>query len=290
MSPDAAVAERRSPDCGLSGTVPREKVAEMEKTLAWLLLVGVAVGAGSVHADRPQAFGVLNQQSPALTAERWNPVLSFVTSVSAVPLQFRMGATKGSKGTGLGLATVYGIVKQSGGYIAVASEPGCGATFTIYLPRTEQVPEAAAIDPDPTPPRGSETVLLVEDEEGVRGLAQEILEMSGYRVQPARHAAQAMEICAGYAGPIHLVLTDVVMPGMSGPELVERLMPRRPDLRVLFMSGYTDDHLGQHGVLEPGVILLPKPFTPDVLARKVREALDGPSGGSGTVLAASMSR
>jgi CheY-like chemotaxis protein len=184
--------------------------------------------------------------------------------------------TKGpGKGTGLGLATVYGIIKQSGGHIAVDSAPGRGATFIIHLPRVEEVaaiPEAEL--PPEDLPRGSETILLVEDEDGVRALAHEILEASGYRVLPARHGAEALDVSDGHGPSIDLLLTDVVMPGIGGRELVERLSVRRPDMRVLYMSGYTADALGPHGVLEADTALLAKPFTPDILTRKVREVLD----------------
>ena len=186
--------------------------------------------------------------------------------------------TKGpGKGTGLGLATVYGIVKQSGGYIAVESEPGRGTGFTIYLPRIERAAEA--VTPGPAgagTPHGSETILLVEDEEGVRDLTREILETSGYRVLEARHGAEALRVGEQHPGPVHLLVSDVVMPQMDGRELADRLRALRPDLRVLFMSGYTADALGHHSALDPGTNLLPKPFSPDALARRVREVLDAP--------------
>jgi PAS domain S-box-containing protein len=177
------------------------------------------------------------------------------------------------KGTGLGLSTAYGIVKQSGGYVWVYSEPGKGSTFKVYLPRVEGVPAAAYPARPAAPPRGDETILLVEDEELVRKLAHTLLEGLGYTVLEAPGGEHALEIARTHPGPIHLVLTDVVMPGMGGADLASRLHAARPGLRVLYMSGYTDDAIVRHKVLEPGTSFLQKPFTPAVLARKVREAL-----------------
>jgi CheY-like chemotaxis protein len=180
------------------------------------------------------------------------------------------------RGTGLGLATVYGIVKQSGGHLSVYSEQGRGATFKVYLARVDEpVATLLPVDGGETP-RGSETILLVEDEEGVRDLAREILEASGYRVLVARHPAEALPIAASHDETIHLMVTDVVMPTMSGPELAEQIKGVRPDLRVLYMSGYADNAIVQHGVLEAGLAFLQKPFTPDALVRKVRDALAMP--------------
>ena len=181
------------------------------------------------------------------------------------------------KGTGLGLATVYGIVRQSGGYIAVDSAPGRGATFRIYLPRVD-----APLDPTGRPGRvrapavGSETILLTEDEPLVRTLARKVLELARYRVLVAASGAEALALAERHEGPIHLLLTDVVMPEMNGRELAHRLASLRPDARVLYMSGYADEAIAQHGVLDPGTAFLQKPFTPDGLARKVREVLDQP--------------
>ena len=179
-------------------------------------------------------------------------------------------------GTGLGLSTVYGIVKQSGGYIFVYSEPGQGATFKIYLPRVDGTAEKRpAGDSEDSAPRGTGTILLVEDEEVVRNLTREILEQVGYTVLAASGAAEARALCEAHTGPIHLLLTDVVMPETGGRELSVALAPLRPGMRVLFMSGYTDNAAVLHGVVESGSAFLQKPFTPAGLAHKVREVLDG---------------
>jgi PAS domain S-box-containing protein len=181
------------------------------------------------------------------------------------------------KGTGLGLATVYGIVKQSGGDIRLYSEVGAGTTFKIYLPRVAEAISA----PDPgaglagTMPRGDETVLLVEDEPEVRDLAREILEGSGYHVLQACDAQDAVLMAERHAGPIHLLLTDVIMPRQSGRALVERLRPLRPEMQVLYMSGYTNEAIVRHGVLDPDTQFIQKPFTPAGLGHKVRAAIDG---------------
>ncbi len=179
------------------------------------------------------------------------------------------------KGTGLGLSTVYGIVKQSGGNIWVYSEPGQGTSFKIYLPAaeeaTEDFPEKETIKETP---RGNETILIVEDDESLRKLAVHVLEKQGYTVLEASQESEAMGIFRERKEPIHLVLMDVVMPGISGRLLIERLKEIRNDFKVLYMSGYTDDVIAHHGVLEKGVKFIQKPFTMDSLARKVREVLD----------------
>jgi CheY-like chemotaxis protein len=177
------------------------------------------------------------------------------------------------KGTGLGLSTVYGIVKQSDGYISVYSEVGHGTTFKVYLPRVDEAVESeAAIEQAVS--GGTETILIVEDEEMVRTLANTILKGFGYNVLEAANGAAGFQLCQEYQEQIHLLLTDVVMPQMSGRELATQVASLRPDMKVLYMSGYTDDVIVHHGVLEEGTPFLEKPFAPDALARKVRGALD----------------
>jgi PAS domain S-box-containing protein len=181
------------------------------------------------------------------------------------------------KGTGLGLATVYGIVKQSGGYVWVYSEPGRGTSFKVYLPRVwdeQTTPGRDRRIEGQALPQGTETVLLVEDEKGVRELAREYLEMTGYTVIEAENGHTALELAALHSGPIHLLMTDVVMPGISGRELSERVKAIRPDIRVLFMSGYTDQAVVHHGILETDAVLLQKPFTVAALAAKLRDILN----------------
>lgn len=179
------------------------------------------------------------------------------------------------KGTGLGLATVYGIVKQSGGNVFVYSEPGRGATCKIYLPRVDEPLTALeAAKPIIEPVSGTETILLVEDEESVRELVSKVLQRNGYTILEARHGEEAVDLCTKFEGDIHLLVTDVVMPRMSGREVAETLQPTRPTMKVLYLSGYTDDEVVRHGVLESMTAFLQKPFTPDALARKVRDVLD----------------
>ncbi len=191
--------------------------------------------------------------------------------------------TKGTKGTGLGLSTVYGIIKQSGGYIWVYSESGKGTTFKIYLPRVPERAESPAVvstaESVATEP-GTETILLVEDEANLRYLARQFLEKQGYRVIEAADGAVAMQIAVAHEGMIHLLLTDVIMPGMNGRELAQRVSEIRPNTKVLYMSGYTENVIGHNGTLDAGVRLLQKPFTLRELKSKVREVLDSTPIGS----------
>ena len=180
------------------------------------------------------------------------------------------------KGTGLGLSTVYGIVKQSDGYIWVYSERDHGTTFKIYLPRVDAVAEQEPLEVKADLPKsGNETILVVEDEASVRNLVTTVLNRQGYVILEAPEGRQALEVMQGHDGPIHLLLTDTVMPEMGGSELAAQFATLRPDTKVLFMSGYTDDAVIRHGVLSEGTSFLQKPFTPDVLVRKVRQVLEG---------------
>jgi CheY-like chemotaxis protein len=183
--------------------------------------------------------------------------------------------TKGvGKGTGLGLATVYGIVTQHEGYVRAESAPGVGTAVSIYLRRVPaDTGGAASLLGDARMLVASETVLVVEDESELRALATELLDGAGYAVLSAGSPNEALEVVRRHRGPIHLLLTDVVMPEMSGRDLAGRLQPVHPEMRVLYMSGYTDDAIVHHGVLDPGTALLQKPFTPDGLTRMVREVL-----------------
>ena len=179
------------------------------------------------------------------------------------------------KGTGLGLATVYGIVRQSGGYLWVYSERGQGTVFKVYLPRVDGVPEAPAAKlPDGKALDGVETVLIAEDQEEVRKYTRKLLEARGYTVVPAASGAEALRLAAQRQGVIHALVTDVIMPGMSGPDLALELAKTRPETKVLYLSGYADESIVHHGVLEPGVAFLQKPFTADALARGLREILE----------------
>lgn len=179
------------------------------------------------------------------------------------------------KGTGLGLATVYGIVKQTGGGVWVRSEVGRGTTFKVYFPQVDEevIPQEVG-EPERVLARGSETILLVEDEERVRSLVHSVLEASGYVVLAAQHGQEALAVLKRHPSPVQLLVTDVVLPEMSGPELVARLAPLYRDLKVLYMSGYTEDAVQLRGLISPGVAYLQKPFTPEKLTHRVREVLD----------------
>jgi two-component system, cell cycle sensor histidine kinase and response regulator CckA len=187
-----------------------------------------------------------------------------------------------SKGTGLGLATVYGTVNQSGGCITVSSKVGVGTTFRIYLPQVEEsveevpLPQAAS-----HPPHGEGKILLVEDDDAVRRMTREFLKIAGYTVVEARGAAEAIQWMQANKGAVDLILTDVVMPGMKGRELVEQLGKLHPGLKVLYMSAYTEDDAVNLGILNPGTAFIEKPFSPDDLANKVREVLGVQGSASG---------
>ena len=179
------------------------------------------------------------------------------------------------KGTGLGLSTVYGIVKQSEGNIWVYSEPGQGTTFKIYLPRVEKSVEKIAQTKEPVKSlTGTETILLVEDDGMVRNIVHGILKDYGYKVLVAENGKEALKICEENKGPIHLMLTDVVMPEMGGPKLAEHLKNSRPEIKVLYMSGYTDNTIVHHGILDKEMNFIQKPFTPETLGVKVRGMLE----------------
>ncbi|MCX5889636.1 MAG: response regulator, partial [Deltaproteobacteria bacterium] len=178
-------------------------------------------------------------------------------------------------GTGLGLSTVYGIIKQSGGFIEVASKSGVGTTFKIYLPAIGEAAESfEVLSADAEPLRGSETILLVEDEEILRQLIKNALELNGYKVLAARDSREAVMICEQHQEPIDLMLTDVVMPQMNGRQLAQRLAELRPEIKVIYMSGYAEDVLFRQGVLDPSIAFLQKPFRQYEMTAKVRKMLD----------------
>jgi CheY-like chemotaxis protein len=182
------------------------------------------------------------------------------------------------KGTGLGLATVFGVVEQSGGRISVTSEVGRGTTFVIHLPRCDEPvpPPRTSLRPKQVPARGNATVLLVEDEAQVRKLLRAVLIAAGYRVLDAAGPLEALRQCEHFSEEIHLLVTDVVMPTMNGRELAALLKRTRQHTKVLYLSGYSEDAIAQHGVLDSSMVLLPKPVTPDVLLERIREMLDAP--------------
>ena len=185
--------------------------------------------------------------------------------------------TKGpGKGTGLGLAVVLRVVKQNGGHVAVYTALGRGTTFSVYLPRVrERLPTGRSALGPAVMPRGTETVLVVEDEEAVRALTRYVLKGCGYAVLEAEDGREAVRLVAAHAGPLHLLISDVVMPYLGGRQFAEEVAALRPGVKVLFLSGYTDDAVVRHGVLEAEFAFLQKPFTPGGLAVKVRETLDG---------------
>ena len=220
--------------------------------------VGIAAGPHVLLTVRDTGVGM----APATLARMFEP---FFTTKEI------------GKGTGLGLATVFGIVNQSGGTIAAESEPGTGTTFRICFPASDQmaVPLTSLVPSDLRPSRGSETILLVEDDAGVRGLAGTILRKYGYDVLEAQTGGDAFLLCEQHASTIHLLLTDIVMPRISGRQLAKRLLSLRPVMKVLYMSGYTEDTLMHHGTIDTAFEFIQKPITPEMLARKVRDVLDG---------------
>jgi CheY-like chemotaxis protein len=180
------------------------------------------------------------------------------------------------KGTGLGLAMVYGFIKQSGGHIAVYSELNRGTTFKLYFPVVQEAVRARPSEPGlQLMPHGTETILLVEDEDGVRALARHVLKMCGYTVLEASDGGEALRVAERHQGQIHLLLTDVVMPGMSGRLVAERMAAFKPGIKIVFMSGYTEDAVVRHGVLEEETHFIQKPYSPAAVAQKVRAVLDG---------------
>ncbi|AMV24267.1 Blue-light-activated protein [Gemmata sp. SH-PL17] len=185
--------------------------------------------------------------------------------------------TKGNQGTGLGLSTVYGIVSQTGGDVGVVSAPGRGTTFSVYLPVSEPLPDPRAAEGGPQTDRGSETILVTDDDAGVRRVITMLLAQKGYAVLDASSGPEALGLARAHAGPIHMLLTDVVMPGMSGGELAQAVVPLRPGIKVMFVSGYTEDALVERGLAESTAVFLHKPFTAEVLTRLVREVLDRPA-------------
>ncbi len=238
----------------------------------------IIVETGEVEFDqsRQTRFGVAPPGS-YVTLEVSDNGIGMDESIQAHIFEPFFTTKEQGKGTGLGLSIVYGIIKQSGGFIDLESEPGFGTTFTVYLPRLEAATESVRPKmPKMTQFRGDETILLVEDEEVLRTLLAKFLRLYGYTVLEACHGGEALQICEQCQGPIHMMVTDVVMPQMSGRVLADRLSPLRPELKVLFMSGYTEDEVIQRGVTQPSVAFLQKPFKPIDLARQVRAILHPP--------------
>ena len=222
-----------------------------------------AKGHSEVHAG-PYVMFAVNDTGCGMDAE----------TISRIFEPFFTTKEKGV-GTGLGLATVYGIVKQHAGHVSVYSEANRGTTFKVYLPQVHDAPEPAATVTVPeSRPTGTETILVVEDEDTVRNLACEALELLGYSCLPACDPLEARHISEAFEGSIQLLLTDVIMPVMDGRSLFALLSPTRPEMKVLYTSGYTENFIVHHGVLDTGVHFMHKPFTLDGLARKVRRAID----------------
>ena len=235
--------------------------------------VSLAVADVSLDAERAGAFGVRPGPYVMLSVTDTGIGMDEETRARAFEPFFTTKAK--DKGTGLGLSTTYGIVQQSGGTIAVKSRPGQGATFEILLPRTDRAPGAPASAPkELVPLDGDETILLVEDDDQVRAVARSILRRAGYVVLDARNGGEATLLSEQHVGRIHLLLTDIVMPLMSGKQLAERITRARPGVRVLYMSGYADNAIMADGVVENGAAFLPKPVIPELLLRKVRQVLE----------------
>jgi CheY-like chemotaxis protein len=250
-------------------------------------------GELTIRTERREVGGETASRYPAVSPGRYVVLVVGDTGCGMTPeVQARIFepffTTKGpTDGTGLGLATVHGIVRQSGGFIEVESAPSEGTTFRLYFPATEEAAKRSRPAAGERLHGGRETILLVEDESAVRRMIQRVLEEEGYGVLQAGNGADALRLAEDHAGTIHLVVSDVVMPGMGGGELVARLRRSRPDLRALFISGYTGDAVLRQGILRDEVAFLQKPFTLPALAARVRDALDGarPTEGGATTFA-----
>lgn len=227
------------------------------------------------HRDTLSEVGSPPSDPQSSAPEKWIE-LSMTDTGPGMSEETRQLLFEGGEGIGLSLASVRGIVNQSGGQIALESEVGRGSTFKIRLPRVEEPPKAFQPLTDlPVPARYGETVLLAEDEPAVRKVIREMLSNQGYTVLEARHGHEAIGLAEQHAGPIHVLLADVVMPQMGGRELADRLAPQRPEMKVIFMSAHAEDAIVRHGALEPGIALIRKPFTPAALTRTMREVLKG---------------